>query len=293
MIIAHITDFHIVPAPQLCYGFCNTRDALREVIDFLEDLNPRPDLVIASGDLVDEPTPAAYTELAAILARSSLPLLVIPGNHDNRRMLAEHLPEHPYLQGQESALNLVQSFNDLQIVTLSSVIPSKEFGQITDATLAWLEAQLANNDERPVMLVMHHPPIVTGLPFMDGFQPPYRKFAEFVKSSPRIKLIACGHVHRAIDGMLGAARVTTAPATGHQFSFTTDPTTPPRLSLEPPMVRLHVWNGSDVTSFMVAVNPLHVRDLPGMNPERWADIQQSLLLGSDRNEAKKLLENGQ
>ena len=48
-------------------------------IRHLNGMRPRPDLVILSGDVVDEGTPAEYAVAREMLAAIEQPLLVIPG----------------------------------------------------------------------------------------------------------------------------------------------------------------------------------------------------------------------
>ena len=60
-------------------------------------LNPRPDLVVATGDLVDAGSAAEYGHLRRLLAPLDLPLFLLPGNHDSRDELARAFPDHAYL----------------------------------------------------------------------------------------------------------------------------------------------------------------------------------------------------
>jgi 3',5'-cyclic-AMP phosphodiesterase len=80
MLIAQITDSHIVPKGAHWKNEPETEIASRlsQAIDFLNSLNPRPDVVIFTGDAVDE---GHFRELIEPL---KIPLFVIPGNHDDR-----------------------------------------------------------------------------------------------------------------------------------------------------------------------------------------------------------------
>src|SRR3979411_312206 len=97
MLVAHITDFHVTPPPDLYYGRLDTRAALARMIARIETLDPRPDLVLGTGDLVDRPSAQSYAALRQLLGALTIPLRLLPGNHDDRALLAAALPEHPYL----------------------------------------------------------------------------------------------------------------------------------------------------------------------------------------------------
>ena len=51
MIIAQIADLHVVSKDRLCYRQIPTNAQLAEAVAHINNLAPRPDLVIASGDL--------------------------------------------------------------------------------------------------------------------------------------------------------------------------------------------------------------------------------------------------
>src|SRR5450432_819891 len=82
MLLAQITDLHVMPKGQLAYGKVDTADLLRRAVAHLNRLDPRPDAVVITGDLADKGDPAAYQHLREILAGLELRYYVIPGNHD-------------------------------------------------------------------------------------------------------------------------------------------------------------------------------------------------------------------
>src|SRR5438309_8597200 len=97
MIIAQITDMHIKPEGVLAYGRLDTAPYLRRAVAHLLALKPRPDVVLATGDLVDGGLPEEYRRLHDLLAPLSMPVYLIPGNHDNRDALAAAFTDHAYL----------------------------------------------------------------------------------------------------------------------------------------------------------------------------------------------------
>ena len=68
MVIAQITDTHIKPEGVLAYGRVDTTPYLRRAVEHLLALRPRPDVVLATGDLVDGGLPEEYRRLRDLLA---------------------------------------------------------------------------------------------------------------------------------------------------------------------------------------------------------------------------------
>lgn len=287
-LIAHISDPHILEQPKLCYDTVDTRANLARVLARIETMRPKPNLVVLTGDLVHEPTTEAYTTLRNMLAGLSIPLFLLPGNHDDRALLAKCLPEHSYLpQGNEKAHFVIDRPDAPLIVGLDAVVPRCEHAYVGDDELAWLARTLNERPSRPTMLMMHHPPVPTGLAFMDAMQPALDpRFESLIARHPKIKLIVCGHVHRAIDAVFGGARVAVAGSTGFQYELALDPNTPPRFSLETPSIRLHHWSGETVKSFTVSLaDDWPSFGFPGVDETTWPEMLRRLRDGASRNGA--------
>ena len=85
MIIAQITDSHVVAQGHRYYDIVDTNAFLARAIAHLNALDPRPDVVVATGDLVSKGTNKEYAALREILSDLTIPIYVIPGNHDESR----------------------------------------------------------------------------------------------------------------------------------------------------------------------------------------------------------------
>ena len=93
MIIAQISDTHIdLDGPK---GPARIRD-LELCVDDINRLDPPPDAVIHTGDLVQNGSPAEYREAARILGALSRPLHVAAGNRDaSTRLRGSGKPSAP------------------------------------------------------------------------------------------------------------------------------------------------------------------------------------------------------
>ncbi len=84
MLIAHLSDPHVRPDGVLYQGVVDSNAQFAAAIAHVNALDPRPDLVLLSGDLVDHGHADEYAMLARLLAPLDVPVLAIPGNHDER-----------------------------------------------------------------------------------------------------------------------------------------------------------------------------------------------------------------
>ena len=82
MLIAQISDCHIRDHAGGFGKLVDTTETLGRVVDHLVDLDPEPDVVLATGDLTDDGTETQYNTLLAVLAPLADRLLPLPGNHD-------------------------------------------------------------------------------------------------------------------------------------------------------------------------------------------------------------------
>jgi 3',5'-cyclic-AMP phosphodiesterase len=241
LLIAQISDLHIKRPGALAYGKVDTAAALSRCVDTLNRFLPRPDLVVISGDLADTPTSAEYGHLKRLLTPLALPFAAIPGNHDSRALMRCALPEQPYAEG-SGPLNQLRQVGALDVLLIDSTVPSASHGELDAATLAWLEAALAASTSRPALLFLHHPPFLTGIGHMDVQNLRNADaLAALVKHYRRARLVAAGHVHRAVVASFADIAATICPAPNHAVALDLVAARPPSLILEPPAFHLHAW----------------------------------------------------
>src|SRR5215475_15847366 len=97
MLIAQISDMHVKAPGELLFGRIDTPAFLARAVAHIEALDPRPDVVLATGDLVEAGKPEEYAHLKRLLAPLSMPVYLIAGNHDARDALRDVFVDHAYL----------------------------------------------------------------------------------------------------------------------------------------------------------------------------------------------------
>src|SRR5271155_5331265 len=94
MIIAQISDTHItLDTPD---ADRRTRDLARTVAD-VNALDPAPDVIVHTGDIVHNGRQDEYAEATAILSAARVPVYVLPGNKDDRANLRAAFSAGGYL----------------------------------------------------------------------------------------------------------------------------------------------------------------------------------------------------
>jgi Icc protein len=217
MLIAQITDLHVVENDQLCQGRVATHAQLREAVAHINCLDPRPDVVLATGDLTDHGTAKEYEALREILAALLPPVYLIPGNHDHRDVFLDAFADHAYLPrpGAPFAHYVLEEY-PVRLVGLDTTMPGQHHGVLCEERLAWLDATLRDAPHRPTLLFMHHPPFRTGIRWVDAIGlHGGRKMEAIVARHAQVEWVVCGHIHRPIQVAWGGAIACTAPSTSH------------------------------------------------------------------------------
>jgi 3',5'-cyclic-AMP phosphodiesterase len=242
VLIAQITDMHIRPEGVLAYGRVDTAPYLARAVQHLLGLKPRPDVVLATGDLVDAGSAGEYARLRALLAPLPMPVYLIPGNHDDRDALVAAFTDHRYLPGGGRFIQYVVEDFPVRLVALDTLVPGKTGGLLCEERLGWLAARLAEAPDRPTVIFMHHPPFETGIEHMDGYGlARSREFIEVVRDHPQVEGVLCGHLHRPIQARVGGTVASTAPSTAHQVVLDLEKGNPLMFAMEPPACQLHLW----------------------------------------------------
>ena len=242
MLLCQISDLHVMPRGSRAYGAVDTPACLERCVRRIASLDPMPNVVIATGDLVDTPDPQSYGLLREILDSLPLPVYLMPGNHDERGALRAAFPDHRYLRGQGEFLQYAVDEYPVRLLALDTVVPGQPEGRLCAQRLDWLQRRLRESDA-PTVIALHHPPFPTGIGHMDRMgldRAP--ELARIVQDFPQVQRVIGGHLHRPIQAMFAGTIASVCPSTAHQVLLDLKPRSPARLVLEPPAFQLHLWS---------------------------------------------------
>lgn len=248
-VLAQLSDPHIgadwAPADPVA--------RLAAAVEAIGAVRPHPDAFLVTGDLVDHGTDAEYEQVRELLAPLGEPLLVLPGNHDDRRRLRRHFG----LPGTgDEPVQYAADLGPLRVIVLDSTRPGEDPGELGAGRLAWLEAELSRAPDAPTIVAMHHAPLVTGAPAWDeiGLAATDRHaLAAVLRRHPQVRRVVAGHVHRHITGEIGGRTLLTVPSTYIQGRLELG-AQEIELADEPAAFALHALLGDELVS--------HVQPLP-------------------------------
>ena len=134
--IAQISDCHVSAAPDTLYRGQNPVENLRAVLDHVA--TRKPDILLATGDLSEDGSAASYETLAGMLAQPGVPVLAVPGNHDEPALLEEYFPGSPV------GGVAVTDHGKWQIIRLDYCLPGKPYGRLDEKALQKFEIAYIN-----------------------------------------------------------------------------------------------------------------------------------------------------
>ena len=214
-VVAQISDMHIRAVPR-DDGFDPGAD-LKRALEQIRAL--APDVIVATGDLVNDARGDEYPVLAEAMKAAPAPFFLVPGNHDDRGPLRTAFPKHAYLPPHGRLSYAIEDY-PVRIIGLDQIIPGETAGDFSPDCAAWLEETLRVAPFKPTLIALHHPPFLTGDRLLDtiGLKNQDR-FADIVRRNPQVKLIVCGHHHRPVLGHVGHVPAVASPSTAWSFGL--------------------------------------------------------------------------
>ena len=189
MRILQLTDLHIGEEGEDTYGV-DVRSNFLKIIDFAKTL--QPDRIVLTGDLCFRSgNTDIYFWIKYLLDQLAVPFDVISGNHDDPAQLAKVFGTFSDLHRGE--LYFARNFGECPALFLDTTV-----GSLSQRQLDWLQQQL-QAIQQELLLFMHHPPLIAGVPYMDkshALKPESRKALQDILFGFSWQIHAfCGHYH--------------------------------------------------------------------------------------------------
>lgn len=240
MLLAQLSDTHVLDPASDERRYVDNNGRLAQAVAAINDETVTPDAVLATGDLVNSGPQPQYDALVSLLSELAVPVLPIPGNHDDRDRLRAAFPHMPWADAEHASW--ATNVGGLDIIGLDSIIPGEAGAEIDQARAEWLAAAI-DAASGPVLLTLHHPPFRSGIEWMDasGFLG-LELLSEVLEQHPGVRRILCGHLHRpitsAIAGIPTQVGISTVQHIGLDFQADASVT----LINDPPGFMLHQFD---------------------------------------------------
>ncbi|HEU5019934.1 MAG TPA: metallophosphoesterase [Pseudolabrys sp.] len=211
MIIAQISDTHIA---------LDTPDADRRLGDFartitdINALDPAPDVIVHSGDVVHNGRRDEYAEAAAILATACAPVYVLPGNKDDRTNLRRTFSPHGYLAPDSDFIDYTVEDYPVRLIALDTLSSSSNKGEFCRERALRLVDMIDRETTKPIAVFTHHPPFEVTVgpdPFHFETANAMARLRRGVQHAGRVVAVFSGHVHRSTAGHVGSIPAIVVP----------------------------------------------------------------------------------
>lgn len=225
--ILQITDTHLFAGEHETLLGVNTHRSYHAVLEAIH-AEARPyDIVVATGDLAQDHSVAAYQHFANGIATLNKTCLWLPSNHDFQPAMVDTLAN----AGVNPAKHMLLG-DYWQIILLDSQVFGVPHGELSDYQLEWLERTLSLYPQRHALILLHHHPLPSGCTWLD--QHSLRNahmLGEVLQHYPLAKTLLCGHIHQDLDLQWEGRRLLATPSTCIQFkplctNFTIDTLSP-------------------------------------------------------------------
>jgi Icc protein len=211
--VLQISDTHLHAAADSRMRGVTTYETFLAVLEHaLRDARWPPDVILATGDIVQDESRAGYLRFRDSLERFGIPVLSIPGNHDDPKLMSELLNTGPFQLGGELRLG------SWSLIMLSTFLAGEDAGGLGPARLSGLRKALEAHAGQHVLVCMHHHPMPMGSAWLDGVAlRDAPDFLRIIDANPHVKAVLWGHVHQASDRQRNNVRFLSTPSTCSQF----------------------------------------------------------------------------
>jgi 3',5'-cyclic AMP phosphodiesterase CpdA len=210
MIIAQISDTHIAldapDANQRLSDFART-------IAHINALDPQPDVIVHTGDVVHNGRPDEYARAKEVLAEARAPVHVLVGNKDNRANLRDAFSADGYLAPNSDFIQYAIDAYPVRLLALDTLSTTSNKGDFCAGRARHLTEMIDADPTKPIAVFAHHPPfeILVGpdrIHFED--MAAMERLRAALQHSGRVVGVFCGHVHRPTTGHVAHIPATVA-----------------------------------------------------------------------------------
>lgn len=225
----HISDTHISPDRDYIKDYAQYTPIIgaEALVREINSLPFKPDFILHTGDVAYDPEPV-YDGVKEVFSKIDVPIYYLAGNHDDAKILQREMMERSENEI-EDYLHYDFTVKDVQVVCLDSNgphNPENPSGFVTQEQLDYLEAICASNDERPLVIAVHHNVLPVNVPWLDNWMRMENgeAFHEVVRQArDRLCGVFFGHIHQNIQTLRDGVLYVSSGSSWCQFTSHPDP----------------------------------------------------------------------
>ena len=212
MIIAQISDTHIA---------LDTPDADQRIGDFertiadINALDPAPDVIVHTGDIVHNGRQDEYAEAVRILTKARAPVCVLPGNKDDRANLRAAFVSGGYLAPNSRFIDYAVEDYPVRLIAVDTLNAGSNKGDFCPERAGRLIDMIDAETSKPIAVFAHHPPFEVKVgpdPINFETREAMERLRQALQHSGRVVQVFSGHVHRGTAGHVGSIPATVMPS---------------------------------------------------------------------------------
>jgi Icc protein len=205
--ILQITDTHLFAEKHETLLGINTWESYQAVLSAIHASQRPCDLIVATGDLAQDHSSAAYQHFA-----EASRVLLHPASGCRATMISSRRCTVPCRSGHFPAKRVFLG-DHWQILLLDSQVFGVPHGELSDFQLEWLE-QSWRRRRSAIPAPAAPSSAAGGLQLAGSAQPAQRRRAgQRVGAFPRVKHLLCGHIHQELDLDWNGRRMMATPST--------------------------------------------------------------------------------
>lgn len=240
MLLAEITDTHLMDGGAPAYGTIDTKAYLAAAIAKIAAMTPKPDALLVAGDVSEDGTPGSYALFREMVAPLGMPTYVVPGNHDARESMRAAFAADGYMSA-TGPLDYAVDLGPLTLVALDTLEEGEVYGTFGAERCNWLGETLAALSGKPAIVMLHHPPFRTGMKMDEIGCRDGDAIGTVIEQFSNVEIVLAGHFHRSMHRNWAGTTANICSSTAHQMGLNLAHQPGFKVLMEPPQIQLLHW----------------------------------------------------
>ncbi len=212
--IIQISDTHLFGDKSRRINGFNSYSNLNKILSHIKTTFEKADCLMVTGDLSQDGTFESYQHIANLLNKIGIKYYLMPGNHDDVESINKVFDFKWIIDNVDYSIEL----GDYLLCCIDSTLYQRDEGAFSEEQLIRFENRLKKNKDKHTIVFMHHHPLKSISPWMDGMMLiNYEKFNSVIEKYPQIQAVLYGHIHQVFESNINGTFYGSVPSTAYQI----------------------------------------------------------------------------